>query len=122
MKEKSPSVQWNSIYNCRNIRGGSQKSLHAEGRALDWGLNVNNNVEEEEAQRLINEFLADDASLARRMGIQEIIHNRRIWSSKYPESGLRPYNGENPHTDHIHIGLNWKGARKETSFWQSYSC
>ncbi len=110
------------IFNCRNIGGTSQKSLHGEGRALDWGLNVKNGAQKAEADGMIDRFLAGGAALAKDMGIQEIIFNRRIWSSSYPNSGLRPYNGQNPHTDHIHIGLNWKGARKETKFWKNFSC
>ncbi len=110
------------IFNCRNIAGSTQKSLHSEGRALDWILSANNTAQKTEAENLIDRFLADEAALAKSMGIQEIIFNRRIWSSSRPNDGLQPYNGPNRHTDYMHIGLNWKGARKETSFWRNFNC
>lgn len=110
------------IFNCRHIAGSQQYSLHAEGRALDWGLNVSDSAQKAEADKFIRDVLAFDAKLAKRMGIQELIFNRRIWTTNYPDDGMRPYNGENPHTDHIHIGLNWKGALNETSFWKNYPC
>lgn len=47
-------------------------------------------------------------SIACSSGIQEVIFNRRIWTS---EGGERVYSGVNPHTDHVHIGLNRCGAR-----------
>lgn len=122
MQRNSPSGRSKGIFNCRNIAGTSQKSLHSEGRALDWILHVENATEKAEAEHMIADFLADGASLAKGMGIQEIIFNRLIWSSSLPNSGFRPYTGPNRHTDYMHIGLNWKGARKETSFWRTYSC
>lgn len=107
------------IYNNRNVRGSATtKSLHAEGRALDWAFDANDAQTRDEAMRFINQLLANDAVLAREMGIQEVIFNRKIWSAEHPREGLRDYNGANPHTDHIHIGLNRKGAKKQTSFWQ----
>jgi hypothetical protein len=69
-------------------------------------------------------------ALARRMGIQELIWNCTGWFSG--DGGMRPYsvcydsNGKprkvddtTSHRDHLHIGLNWAGARMKTSFWQS---
>jgi hypothetical protein len=63
------------------------------------------------------------------MGIQELIWNCRSWWSG--NDGMRPYsacydkNGKpkriddtTAHRDHIHIGMNWPGARKQTSFWR----
>jgi hypothetical protein len=52
------------------------------------------------------------------MGIQELIWNRRIWTATYHAQGWRTYTGPDPHTDHIHIGLNRAGASKRTSFWR----
>ena len=34
--------------------------------------------------------------------------NQRIWTQ---EHGERSYGGTNPHTDHVHIGLNRCGAK-----------
>lgn len=109
------------IYNNRNIRGSAtQKSLHAEGRAVDWGFNANDEKSKAEAMQFINQLLANEAQQAKQMGIQEVIFNRKIWSALHPRDGLRDYGGTNPHTDHVHIGLNLKGAQKKTSFWRSY--
>ena len=110
------------IYNCRAVRGGRSRSVHSEGRALDWGLNANNRRQRAVAEEIVASLLATDGAgnrhaLARRMGVQLIIWNRRVWSASRPNSGLRRYGGQNPHTDHIHIELNWPGARKATSVW-----
>jgi hypothetical protein len=115
--------------------GKGRASLHAEGRAIDWHLDVHNARDRAEATRLIDLFLAPDKAgnvhaLARRMGIQELIWNCKGWFSG--DGGLRPYsvcydkNGKRvknvdetaAHMDHIHIGVNWAGARMKTSFWK----
>jgi hypothetical protein len=115
--------------------GKNSASLHAEGRAIDWHLDVHNARDRAEATRLIDLFLAPDKAgnvhaLARRMGIQELIWNCKGWFSG--DGGLRPYsvcydkNGKRvknvnetaAHMDHIHIGVNWAGARMKTSFWK----
>jgi hypothetical protein len=63
--------------------------------------------------------------MARRMGIQEVIWNCRVWSTRQPAAGMRPYSvcGRGvsrtmEHKDHLHIGLNWRGARERSSFWR----
>ena len=114
--------------------GKNSASLHAEGRALDWHLNVHTAAEKREAERLIDLWLAPDKAgnihaLARRMGIQELIWNCKGWFSG--DGGLRPYSAcydkkgkrkkvddTTAHRDHIHIGINRAGARMRTSFWQ----
>ncbi|HEX8074239.1 MAG TPA: N-acetylmuramoyl-L-alanine amidase [Thermoleophilaceae bacterium] len=111
------------IFNCRPVRGGTTLSLHGEGRALDWGLNANDPTELAAANAIVAELLATDAdgnphALARRMGVQEIIWNRQIWTAgSRAAQGMRPYGGVNPHTDHIHVGQNHDGAQGRTSFW-----
>jgi hypothetical protein len=123
-------VSW-GIYNCRKTRTGSSLSLHAEGRAVDWHLDARKRDDRAVANSLINAFLATDTAgtpqaLARRMGIQEIIFNCRIWSANYPNAGMRPYSvcrrkvsATLAHKDHLHIGLNWAGAREQTTYWRS---
>ena len=114
--------------------GKNSASLHAERRAIDWHLDVHRAADKREASRLIRLFLATDRAgnrhaLARRMGIQELIWNCRSWWSG--GDGMRPYSpcydskgnrkkidDTTAHRDHIHIGLNWPGARKQTSFWR----
>jgi len=113
--------------------GKDRASLHAEGRALDWHLDVHNSADRREAKRIINLLLAPDRAgnqhaLARRMGIQEIIWDCTSWYSG--ADALRPYSAcydskgapkqiddTTAHRDHIHLGLNWRGAKMRTSFW-----
>ena len=114
--------------------GNGRASLHAEGRAIDWHLNVHRSADKREASRLIRLWLATDRvgnrhALARRMGIQEIIWNCRSWWAG--GDGMRPYSAcydskgrrrkvddTTAHRDHLHVGLNWLGAKKQTSFWR----
>ncbi|MBV8690163.1 MAG: hypothetical protein JOY57_00780, partial [Actinobacteria bacterium] len=100
---------------------GSDRSEHYEGRAFDWGVNVNNASQKAAADNFIAQLMATDSfghkqALARRMGIMYVIWNHQIWSPG-PDSTWRPYTGSNPHTDHVHISLSWAGARAETSYW-----
>jgi hypothetical protein len=111
-------------------------SIHAEGRALDWHLDGGVEVQRHAAMRLIEMLLATDrdgneAALARRMGVQGLIFNCRSWFGYGDRLGPYSYcyrrDGERrkhlnrtlAHRDHVHIELNWAGARKRTSFWRS---
>ena len=102
--------------------------LHSEGRAIDWSLDRGVCRERRAANRLVRLLLAEDKrgqphALARRMGVQEIIWGCESWYSG--PGGLRPYgpceSGDvsktTAHRDHVHLGLNWPGARERTSFW-----
>lgn len=102
-----------------NVGGQSE---HKEGRAFDWGMNVRNKGDRKAVQALLKWMLKKDAfgnryAMARRLGVQYIIWNRRIWGAYSAGSGWRKYTGANPHTDHVHFSLSWAGARKKTSFW-----
>jgi type II secretory pathway pseudopilin PulG len=116
--------------------GGGNFSLHAEGRAIDWHLDARRAGEKRAAMNLIRTLIERDkrgnsTALARRMGVQGIIFNCKTWWAG--STGLGKYspcfneNGEKKnhldptqaHVDHIHIELNWPGARKDTSFWKS---
>lgn len=88
------------IYNCRSIRGSSARSLHSEGRALD--IHPKTKAQGD----AIREYVFQQKEYFQ---IQEIIWQRQIWSAITPH--WHPYNGVNPHTDHLHIGLNWDGAK-----------
>ena len=48
------------IFNCRMTRGGSNYSLHAEGRALDWHLDIHSRADREQAQQIITMLLGAD--------------------------------------------------------------
>ena len=120
-------------YRCEKW-GPHSASLHAEGRAVDWALDVDVPAQRKEAQRLIALFLAPDKlgrpqALARRMGVEEI-----IWDCGYWGAGMDQYRPYSPclskrgklrrrvdktiaHRNHLHIGLTKAGAAKKTSFW-----
>ena len=127
LQANRPGSDW-GIYNCRTTHSGSSLSLHAEGRAIDWHLNARTKRGHRAGNELVRALLADDMrgrhfALARRMGVQEIIWDCKIWSAKHPR--LARYstcdstsNATLQHRDHMHIGLNWKGAGKLTTFWR----
>lgn len=83
-------------------------SEHAEGRALDIGLNANN-AEHRRIAREIWDWLIKNAD---HLGIQSVIWNRRVWG--FGRWSERDYNGKSPHTDHVHTGQNKAKARSLT--------
>lgn len=97
------------IYNCRNVRGSATRSLHSEGRALDWGLPLS---PEGGGTDVGHELVDRLGSNADKLGLQCIIYDRTIWSAQSPTG--RPYRGVNPHYDHLHIELTWEAARELT--------
>lgn len=97
------------IYSCRPVRGGEAWSLHSEGRALDIKLPLGPDGKGTElGHRLVRRLRGD----GERLGIQCMIYDRRIWSAKSPDGNGREYTGAAPHYDHIHLELNWRGARE----------
>ena len=109
------------IYSCRVIAGTNIMSAHGEGRALDWKLDANNNAERAEGDRLFNDLTRDHSNLnantlVRRMGIQSIIWKSSLWDARVP-TRIQNYPGMD-HFNHLHIEMNWRGARKETSYWR----
>ena len=123
------------IYRCERLKD-SNHSVHAESRAIDWHLDAGVAKDKRAAYRLIETLLADDQNdnvraLARRMGIQGLIFDCKAWWAGMEELGKYSYcykrngdlrnnlNSTQAHRDHIHIELNWDGAKKKTSFWRS---
>lgn len=101
-----PGLRNGGIYACRNVVGGNTTSCHGEGRAWDAMCSIPvGNV-------LVKAILRAGPA---RLGIQAIIHNRRIYSARTP--GGRPYVGPglNPHTDHVHIELTRAAGQKLTA-------
>lgn len=94
------------IYNCRSIAGSVTLSLHGEGRAADLGVPVGNKW----AWPVFEAMRQNSKEL----GIQLIIHDRKVWSARHPDAGWRPYDGENPHTDHAHVELTPEAASSLT--------
>lgn len=124
-------VNW-GINRCEKWGKGSA-SVHAEGRAIDWHLDVKNPADRADAERLIRTLLAPDSTgqpfaLARRLGVQGIIWDCRSW---FGGGTLRRYSAcltksgkwntkvdpTTAHRDHVHIELSKAGARLRTSWW-----
>lgn len=134
LERNARGVLWGT-YRCERWGEGSA-SLHAEGRAIDWHLDVRRPTDKRAARRLIELLLAPDRqgtarALARRMGVQEVIWDCSYWAAGMEE--FRRYapcfaaDGETPrrrvdptvaHRDHLHIGLTRDGAAGRTSFWR----
>jgi hypothetical protein len=133
--ERHTSGELWGIHRCEKW-GRNSYSVHAESRAIDWHMDARNRAKAREAARLIRERLlatdrnGNENALARRMGVQGIIYDCRAWFSSPSGMGEYSYcfkgNGERKknldptaaHVDHIHIELNWAGARERTSFWR----
>lgn len=99
------------------------RSEHKEGRAFDWGgLNAARAADRDRVTRFTTWLFKADRygnryAMARRLGIQYVIWNRKIWGSYSAGAGWRKYTGANSHRDHVHISFTWAGARRKTSFW-----
>ena len=98
------------------------RSEHKEGRAFDWGVSAKTPGGRAKVSRFLTWLLKKDRygnefAMARRLGIQYVIWNRKIWGAYNASSGWRRYTGANPHTDHVHLSFTWAGARAKTSFW-----
>jgi hypothetical protein len=96
-------------------------------------LDAHNPVDRASAETLLSWLLAPDEhgephAMARRAGIDYLIWDKRIWSSRTLE--WQPYDGfdaagqcvatggcRDPHTNHVHVSFSWPGARAETSFY-----
>ncbi len=88
------------ICNCRNTRGGSSFSHHANCRAYDCGIPTNGGVYRPELGDPIHQLLGPNG---RRLGLDHLILNRIIYSARSPNG--REYKGTHPHYNHAHIGL-----------------
>jgi hypothetical protein len=132
LKRHADGVFWGT-YRCERW-GPHEASLHAEGRAVDWHLDVSDAADRHAARHLIELFLAPDSvgtqhALARRMGVEEI-----IWDCSYWGAGMQDFIAYRPcfnkhgdlrthidpttaHRNHIHFGLSKAGAMRRTSYW-----
>ena len=99
-----PALTDMGTYVCRKVVGGTGLSLHAEGRAWDAGTPGAEGVEAGHA------LAAWAVANADQLGVQEVIWQRRSWSSRAPF--WKPYGGDgrDPHTGHVHIGLTRAAA------------
>lgn len=98
------------------------RSEHKDGRAWDWMVDADDEVEAAKAEELLDWLLASDGdgnehAMARRLGVMYIIWDRQIWSAARAGEGWRPYRGPHPHTDHVHVSLSRAGGAMQTSYW-----
>jgi len=97
------------IYNCRNIRGTNNSSVHSEGRAVDWMMPVGSNGRGTQLGHRLVDLLGRNAQ---DLGLQYIIYDRRAWSRRNPNGSA--YNGVHPHFDHLHIEQSKAAAKIHT--------
>lgn len=97
------------IYNCREVRGSSSRSIHSEGRAVDLGLPVG---PDGKGIPLGHAIVSQLGAVGDAIGVQSVIYDRRIWSARSPEG--RPYGGVHPHRDHLHIELTRRAGTRMT--------
>ena len=108
-------------------------SLHSEGRAIDYHLDVRSKEDRRAGHAIARFFTAKDSdgvkwAMARRFGIQEIIFDCRVWGAERRHEGWRRYfrcdeagaNRTFQHKDHIHIGQSWQGATRKTTAWTGF--
>jgi len=118
LREKFASDAWIGI---KRSCAGDTVSEHKEGRAIDWGVNVEDTHQRLQAKRAIRWLFGEDRfgnrhAVARRLGVMYIIWNKRMWRAYRPFDGWQPYEGH-PHTDHMHISLARAGGKALTSYW-----
>lgn len=92
------------------------KSLHHEGRALDWTLDAYDPMQRRIGDDLVVWLTENDGEMAARFGISQIIWNHRVWNAWTPDQWFE-YVGVSPHSDHIHFSFSWDGAQMRTSWW-----
>jgi hypothetical protein len=113
-------------------------SGHEEGRAVDWMTNKSVPAQKAMATAFLSWLLARDSygnshAMARRLGIQYVIWNNRMWRAYDPGRGWAEYNNclheqkrgkaawaNACHRTHVHFSLSWDGAYKRTSYFSGY--
>ncbi len=96
------------IYNCRTIAGSGQLSLHALGRAVDFGLPLIGGKANPAGHKIVHNLARNAVAL----GVQCIIWDRRIWSANNHSGAY--YSGVSPHYDHVHAELTSAAGRNLT--------
>lgn len=92
--------------NCRGTGSGAT-SQHARCRAGDIGIPM---LPGGRPNRAVGDaVVAALVDTAERLGVTEIIWNRRRWSANTPYGA--PYGGVSPHYDHVHFALSLNATR-----------
>jgi hypothetical protein len=100
---------------------------HGEGRAWDWMMSAGNAGQAAQVQQVLDWLLRSDAAgnphaMARRLGIGNIIWNRRsisLWTSSAKQWNNYSCDGSpgDCHTNHVHFAFSWAGARQQTTWF-----
>jgi hypothetical protein len=116
----------------------SADSGHEEGRAVDWMTNKKVPEQKAMAKAFLKWLKATDNygntyAMARRLGIQYVIWNNRMWRAYDTGRGWTEYDnclhkkkkGKKAwanacHRTHVHFSLTWDGAYKRTSYFSGY--
>lgn len=95
-------------YNRRPIAGQTTWSLHAEGRALDIGVDP--------AENQIGWQLACILVQDRKVyGVQRVMWDEHIWTVERIDQWQRLRPSSEQHHDHLHIEQYWSGALQPAS-------
>ncbi len=122
------TISSNIVRSCSSSASG-----HEEGRALDWMTNVKNTSQRAAANAYIAWLIATDRhgnkhAMTRRLGVQYVIWNNRMWRAYDTGRGWTEYNGcfakakagssydSYCHRNHVHTSFSWDGAYQRTSF------
>lgn len=109
-------------YSCVQSRPGVT-DFHGEGRALDWALDSAVPSQLAVGDALVAWLLAGDSAgnryaQARRMGLQEVAWNGRVWTSSRWRDGMRAISSDREQRRQwVHIAFTQAGARVQTSYW-----
>jgi hypothetical protein len=94
-----PASVWMGGYNKRYIAGTTTWSDHAFGKAFDVG---SGSSMPDSTKYSISRFLAGALGST----VKYLIYNHEINSGR----GWRPYGGQNPHHDHVHVSTYLRGG------------
>lgn len=98
-------------YAPRNVGGTNKPSEHLEGRARDFGVPQPGRGKADPRGWGIAECFRVHADA---LSVELVIFDRKVWSVGRRQYGWRPYDGQSPHLDHVHVGWNWDGALHNT--------
>jgi hypothetical protein len=100
---------------------------HDQGRAWDWGMDAGDAADVDKVNTVFAWLLATDHygnrhAMARRLGINFMIWNRRIiFLTPGGAKTWEPYSCDGSasgcHSNHVHFEMSWAGARRQTTWW-----
>jgi hypothetical protein len=131
-KTYGKSIGSNTLRACTRADSG-----HEEGRAVDWMTNRRVPAQKALAVAFLDWLQAPDVygnadAMARRLGVEYVIWNNRVWRAYDPARGWTEYDGclakkkhkkkfDNAcHRTHVHISLSWDGAYQRTSYFGGF--